>query len=59
VVDLLAGGVGPERMVPDSALHLREEGLDLAAVLLVVGLVEGEGHEEAAGAKLTAGQRNP
>ena len=34
VVDLL--------MVPDGALHLREEGLDLAAVLLGVGLVEGE-----------------
>jgi len=59
VVDLLVGGVGPERMVPDGALHLREEGLDLAAVLLGVGRVEGEGHEEAASAKLTAGQRNP
>ena len=38
------------------ALSISEEGLDLAAVLLGVGLVEG-GHEEAAGAKLTAGQR--
>jgi len=37
------------------ALSISEEGLDLAAVLLGVGLVEGEGHEEAAGAKLTAG----
>jgi len=59
MVDLLAGCVGPERMVPDGALHLREEGLDLAAVLLGIGLEEGEGDEEAAGAKLTAGQRNP
>ena len=41
------------------ALSISEEGLDLAAVLLGVGLVEGEGHEEAASAKLTAGQRNP
>jgi hypothetical protein len=54
VVDLLVGGVGPERGVPDGALHLREEGLDLAVVLLGVGRVEGEGDEEAAGAKLTA-----
>jgi hypothetical protein len=53
VVDLLVGGVGPERVVPDGALHLREEGLDLAAVLLGVGRVEGEGEEEAVGAKLT------
>jgi hypothetical protein len=53
VVDLLVGGVGPERVVPDGALHLREEGLDLAAVLLGVGRVEGEGDEEAVGAKLT------
>jgi hypothetical protein len=59
VVDLLIGGVGPERVVPDGALHLREEGLDLAAVLLGVGRVEGEGDKEAAGTKLTAGQRNP
>jgi hypothetical protein len=51
VVDLLVGGVGPERVVPDGALHLREEGLDLAAVLLGVGRVEGD--EEAIGAKLT------
>jgi hypothetical protein len=28
VVDLLVGGIGPERVVPDGALHLREEGLD-------------------------------
>jgi hypothetical protein len=41
VVDLLVGGVGPERVVPDGALHLREEGLDLAVVLLGVGRVEG------------------
>ena len=53
VVDLLVDGVGPERVVPDGALHLREEGLDLAAVLLGVGCVEGEGDEEAVGAKLT------
>jgi hypothetical protein len=53
VVDLLVGGVGPERVVPDGALHLREEGLDLAAVLLGVGCVEGEGDEEAISAKLT------
>jgi hypothetical protein len=59
VVDLLVGGVGPERVVPDGAIHLREEGLDLAAVLLGVGRVEGEGDKEAAGDKLTAGQRNP
>jgi hypothetical protein len=51
VVDLLVGGVGPEWVVPDGALHLREEGLDLAAVLLGVGRVEGD--EEAIGAKLT------
>ena len=55
VVDFLVGGVGPERVVPDGALHLSEEGLYLAAVLLSVGFVEGEGHEEAAGPKLTAG----
>jgi hypothetical protein len=42
MVDLLVGGIGPERVVPDGALHLREEGLDLAAVLLGVGRVEGE-----------------
>jgi hypothetical protein len=53
VVDLLIGGVGLERVFPDGALHLREEGLDLAAVLLGVGRVEGEGEEEAVGAKLT------
>jgi hypothetical protein len=53
VVDLLVGSVGPERVVPDGALHLHEEGLDLAAVLLGVGRVEGEGEEEAVGAKLT------
>ena len=53
MVDLLVDGVGPERVVPDGALHLREEGLDLAAVLLGVGRVEGEGDEEAVGAKLT------
>lgn len=47
VVDLLVGGVGPERVVPDGAIHLREEGLDLAAVLLGVGRVEGEGDKEA------------
>jgi len=55
VVDFLVSGVGPERVVPDGALHLSEEALYLAAVPLGVGLVEGEGHEEAAGAKLTAG----
>jgi hypothetical protein len=55
VVDFLVGGVGPERVVPDGVLHLSEEGLYLAAVLLGVGFVEGEGHEEAVGAKLTAG----
>ena len=55
VVDFLVGGVGPERVVPDGALHLSEEGLYLAAVLLSVRFVEGEGHEEAAGPKLTAG----
>lgn len=52
VVDLLVGGVGPERVVLDGALHLREEGLDLAVVLLGVVRVEG-GDEEAVGAKLT------
>ena len=52
VVDLLVGGVGPERGIPDGTLHLREEGLDLAVVLLGVGRVEG-GDEEAVGAKLT------
>jgi len=55
VVDFLVSGVGPERVVPDGALHLSEEALYLAAVPLGVGLVEGEGHEEAAGPKLTAG----
>ena len=55
VVDFLVSGVGLERVVPDGALHLSEEALYLAAVPLGVGLVEGEGHEEAAGAKLTAG----
>jgi hypothetical protein len=34
VVGLLVGGVGPEWVVPDGALHLGEEGLYLAAVLL-------------------------
>jgi hypothetical protein len=53
VVDLLVGGIGLERVVPDGALHLREEGLDLVAVLLGVGRMEGEGDEEAVGAKLT------
>jgi len=47
VVDFLVSGVGPERVVPDGALHLSEEALYLAAVPLGVGLVEGEGHEEA------------
>jgi hypothetical protein len=51
VVDLLVGGVGPERVVRDGALHLREESLDLASVLLGVQLVEGDGREEAAGEK--------
>ena len=44
-----ASGRSPGR----GALHLREEGLDLAAVLLGIGRVEGEGDEEAVGAKLT------
>ena len=46
VVDLLVGGVGPKQMVPNGALHLCEEGLDLPAVLVGIGVVEGEGHEE-------------
>jgi hypothetical protein len=53
MVDLLVGGVGLERVVPDGALHLHEEGLDLAVVLLGIGRVEGEGDEEAVDAKLT------
>jgi hypothetical protein len=55
VVDLLVGGVGPERVVRDGALHLREESLDLASVLLGVQLVEGDGREEAAGEKRSNG----
>jgi hypothetical protein len=42
-------------VVHDDTLHLREERLDLAGVLLSVRLVEGEGREEAAGAKQTQG----
>lgn len=49
VVDFLIGGIGPKRVVPDGGLHLREEGLDPAAVDLGVGLAGlGEGREEAA-----------